>query len=100
MCSPKKVSFALYIRTKRFAPNVWCANVWHDASSHAMSSFWDDSDSDSSSGDDGPTLRQRRDKWRRLADNIRAEADRMAKRMRGAGWSKNAQEASARGSWD
>ena len=40
-----------------------------------MSSFWDDSDSDSSSGDDGPTLRQRRDKWRRLADNIRAEAD-------------------------
>jgi hypothetical protein len=40
-----------------------------------MSSFWDDSDSDSSSGDDGPTLRQRRDKWRRLVDNIRAEAD-------------------------
>ena len=75
MCSPKKVSFAVYIRTKRFAPSVWCANVWHDASSHAMSSFWDDSDSDSSSGDDGPTLRQRRDKWRRLADNIRAEAD-------------------------
>jgi hypothetical protein len=64
-----------YIRTKRFAPNVWCANVWHDASSHAMSSFWDDSDSDSSSGDHDPTLRQRRDKWRRLADNIRAEAD-------------------------
>ena len=40
-----------------------------------MSSFEDDSDSDSSSGDEGPTLRQRRDKWRRLADNIRAEAD-------------------------
>ena len=39
-----------------------------------MSSFWDDSDSDSSSDDEGPTLRQRRDKWRRLADNIRAEA--------------------------
>jgi hypothetical protein len=39
-----------------------------------MSSVWDDSDSDSSSEDDGPTLRQRRDKWRLLADSIRAEA--------------------------
>ena len=36
----------------------------------------DDSDSDSDSDDEGPTLRQRRDKWRRLTDmNIRAEAD-------------------------
>ena len=41
-----------------------------------MSSFEDDSDSDSSCDDEGPTLRQRRDKWRRLTDmNIRAEAD-------------------------
>ena len=49
--------------------------VLHDASSHAMSSVWDDSDTDSSNEDDGPTLRQRRDKWRRLADRLRAEAD-------------------------
>ena len=40
-----------------------------------MSSVWDDSDTDSSGEDDGPTLRQRRDKWRRLAESIRAEAD-------------------------
>jgi hypothetical protein len=39
-----------------------------------MSSFWDDSETLTLTRDDGPTLRQRRDKWRRLADNIRAEA--------------------------
>ena len=74
MCSPKKVSFALYIRTKRLASKRWCANAARDAPSRAMSTFWDDdSDSDSSSDDDGPTLRQRRETWRRLTDNIRAE---------------------------
>ena len=50
------------VRSKRLRSQT----VLHDASSHAMSSVWDDSDTDSSSEDDGPTLRQRRDKWRRL----------------------------------
>ena len=60
---------------KRSANVVWRLRRFGDqTSSDAMSSFWDDSDSDSSSDDEGPTLRQRRDKWRRLADNIRAEA--------------------------
>ena len=54
--------------------------VLHDASSHAMSSVWDDSDTDSSSEDDGPTLRQRRDKWRRLAESIRADVAPMVSR--------------------
>ena len=74
---PKKGEFCSLHSYQTFCDQTFGAqNDWHDASSHAISSFEDDSDSDSSCDDEGPTLRQRRDKWRRLTDmNIPAEAD-------------------------